>query len=67
MLPDLSTGPTSLIGLLTSEVVDDLVKDGYSRQQVATAVAMGMGIVRIPGVQGVLDSRLSVVDVPHEC
>lgn len=41
---DLSTGPTSLIGLLTSDVVKDLTKDGYTPQQVATAVAMGMGI-----------------------
>ncbi len=44
---DLSTGPTSLIGLLTSEVVRDLTKDGYSPQQVATAVAMGMGLYGI--------------------
>ena len=41
---DLSTGPTSLIGLLTAEVVADLTKDGYTPQQVASAVAMGMGI-----------------------
>lgn len=41
---DLSTGPTSLIGLLTAEVVKDLTKEGYTPQQVASAVAMGMGI-----------------------
>lgn len=41
---DLSTGPTSLIGLLTAEVVADLTKEGYSPQQVGSAVAMGMGI-----------------------
>lgn len=29
---DLSTGPTSLIGLLTAEVVADLTKEGYSPQ-----------------------------------
>ncbi|KAK5170463.1 uncharacterized protein LTR77_005051 [Saxophila tyrrhenica] len=41
---DLSTGPTSLIGLLTAEVVADLTKEGYTAQQVGSAVAMGMGI-----------------------
>ncbi|KAK3716048.1 hypothetical protein LTR37_006778 [Vermiconidia calcicola] len=41
---DLSTGPTSLIGLLTAEVIADLTKDGYSPQQIGSAVAMGMGI-----------------------
>ncbi|KAJ9616752.1 hypothetical protein H2200_000471 [Cladophialophora chaetospira] len=41
---DLSTGPTSLIGLLTAEIVKDLVKEGYQPQEVAAAVALGMGI-----------------------
>ncbi|OCT50250.1 putative sulfate permease [Cladophialophora carrionii] len=41
---DLSTGPTSLIGLLTAEIVKDLVKEGYQAQEVAAAVALGMGI-----------------------
>ena len=44
---DLSTGPTSLIGLLTSEVVSELTPEGYSPQQIASAVAMCMGIYGI--------------------
>jgi sodium-independent sulfate anion transporter 11 len=41
---DLSTGPTSLIGLLTADIVKDFVKEGYKAQDVAAAVALGMGI-----------------------
>ncbi|KAK4948151.1 hypothetical protein LTR10_013205 [Elasticomyces elasticus] len=41
---DLSTGPTSLIGLLTSNIVSDLTKEGYSAQAVASAVALMMGV-----------------------
>ncbi|KAI1588268.1 SUL1 Sulfate permease [Pyrenophora tritici-repentis] len=41
---DLSTGPTSLIGLLTAEIIADVVKDGYSPQAIASAVAMSVGI-----------------------
>ncbi|KAF2650595.1 sulfate permease [Lophiostoma macrostomum CBS 122681] len=41
---DMSTGPTSLIGLLTSEIVADVSKEGYSPQAIASAVAMCMGI-----------------------
>ena len=44
---DLSTGPTSLIGLLTSEVVDDLTKEGWTAQQCASAVALWMGVYGI--------------------
>jgi solute carrier family 26 (sodium-independent sulfate anion transporter), member 11 len=40
----MSTGPTSLIGLLTSDVVDDLTKEGYSPEAVSSAVALMMGI-----------------------
>lgn len=40
----MSTGPTSLIGLLTSDVVDDLVKEGYAPETVSTAVALMMGL-----------------------
>lgn len=40
----MSTGPTSLIGLLTSDVVDPLVKEGYAPEQVSSAVALMMGI-----------------------
>ncbi|KIW33123.1 uncharacterized protein PV07_04614 [Cladophialophora immunda] len=41
---DLSTGPTSLIGLLTADIIKDLVKDGYTPQQIASSVALGMGV-----------------------
>lgn len=41
---DLSTGPTSLIGLLTADVVEDLTKEGYTEQAVASAVALMMGV-----------------------
>jgi len=43
-LIDLSTGPTSLIGLLTADVVEDLTKEGYTEQAVASAVALMMGV-----------------------
>lgn len=43
-LADLSTGPTSLIGLLTADVVEDLTKEGYTPQAVASAVALMMGV-----------------------
>ena len=41
---DLSTGPTSIIGLLTSEIITNLSKEGYSPSEIASAVAMMMGI-----------------------
>ncbi|KAF1350572.1 hypothetical protein EJ07DRAFT_184018 [Lizonia empirigonia] len=41
---DLSTGPTSLMGLLTAEIVADVVKEGYTAQAIASAVAMSVGI-----------------------
>ena len=40
----MSTGPTSLIGLLTSDVVDALEPEGYSAEAISSAVAMMMGI-----------------------
>ncbi|KAH8898834.1 hypothetical protein GQ53DRAFT_878022 [Thozetella sp. PMI_491] len=40
---DLSTGPTSLIGLLTSDVVEEF-QDEYTPSQIASAVAMMMGV-----------------------
>lgn len=43
-LKDLSTGPTSLMGLLTAEIIADVSKDGYTPQAVASAVAMSVGI-----------------------
>jgi sodium-independent sulfate anion transporter 11 len=44
---DLSTGPTSLLGLTTAEVVNDLTADGYTPEQVASAVAMCIGFYGI--------------------
>lgn len=41
---DLSTGPTSLIGLLTSEVIVDLTKEGWTPQEIASAIALWMGV-----------------------
>ncbi|KAI1815460.1 sulfate permease [Poronia punctata] len=40
---DLSTGPTSLMGLLTSEIIADL-KDEYSPVDIAAAVAFMVGV-----------------------
>lgn len=47
LLIDLSTGPTSLLGLTTSEVVKSLTSDGYTPQQIASAVAMCIGFYGI--------------------
>lgn len=33
-----------MIGLLTADIIADLVKDGYSAQQIGSAVAMSMGV-----------------------
>ncbi|KAI9704482.1 MAG: hypothetical protein M1820_005556 [Bogoriella megaspora] len=41
---DLSTGPTSIISLITSEVVQDLQKDGYAPEAIAASVAFMMGV-----------------------
>lgn len=41
---DLSTGPTSLIGLLTSEAVHALEPQGYRAQDIAACVALWMGV-----------------------
>lgn len=40
----MSTGPTSLIGLLTSEVVESLHHEGYAPEAISSAVALMMGI-----------------------
>ncbi|RMY79277.1 hypothetical protein D0862_13201 [Hortaea werneckii] len=44
---DLSTGPTSLLGLTTSEVIDSIGTDVYTPQQIASAVAMCIGFYGI--------------------
>jgi sodium-independent sulfate anion transporter 11 len=41
---DMSTGPTSLMGLLTAEIIEDVSSEGYSPQAIASAVAMCVGI-----------------------
>lgn len=42
---DLSTGPTSLIGILTAEIVADIGEDsGYTASEIASAVALMMGV-----------------------
>lgn len=40
----MSTGPTSLMGLLTAEIIHDVSKEGYTPQAIASAVAMSVGI-----------------------
>ncbi|KAK4109217.1 hypothetical protein N656DRAFT_716426 [Canariomyces notabilis] len=41
---DLSTGPTSLISLLTAEIIADLHDEKWSASEIASGVAMMMGI-----------------------
>jgi sodium-independent sulfate anion transporter 11 len=40
----MSTGPTSLLGLLTAEIVRDYASEGFSAQAIASLVAMSVGI-----------------------
>lgn len=47
VLLDLSTGPTSLLGLTTSEVIKSLGTAEYSAQQIASAVALSIGLYGI--------------------
>lgn len=44
---ELSTGPTSILGLLTAEVVADLTKEGYGAAAVSSAVAFMVGVYTI--------------------
>lgn len=41
---DLSTGPTSLISLLTAEIIESLHGESYTPSEIASAVALMMGI-----------------------
>ncbi|KAF2866348.1 sulfate permease [Massariosphaeria phaeospora] len=41
---DMSTGPTSLMGLLTAEIIRDVSKEGFTPQAISSAVAMSVGI-----------------------
>ncbi|KAK0391910.1 hypothetical protein NLU13_1408 [Sarocladium strictum] len=40
---ELSTGPTSILGLLTAEVVHDLSQEGYAPEKIASAIAFMVG------------------------
>ncbi|OHW95685.1 sulfate permease [Colletotrichum incanum] len=40
----LSTGPTSIMGLLTAEIISDLKTEGYTAQDISSAVALMVGI-----------------------
>jgi sodium-independent sulfate anion transporter 11 len=44
IVTDMSTGPTSLMGLLTAEIIADISKEGFSAQSIASATAMSVGI-----------------------
>ncbi|TDZ20746.1 putative sulfate permease [Colletotrichum orbiculare MAFF 240422] len=41
---DLSTGPTSILGLLTAEIVHDLGEEGFDITAIATSVALMVGV-----------------------
>lgn len=41
---ELSAGPTSILGLLTAEAVEDLSKEGYKPADIASAIAFMVGI-----------------------
>lgn len=43
-MPELSTGPTSILGLLTAEVVADLSKEGYGAAAISSAIAFMVGV-----------------------
>lgn len=62
-IPDLSTGPTSILGLLTAEIVVDL-KDEFTPAQISTAVALMVGVYSL--ILGMLELGfiLDYVSVP---
>ncbi|KAF9875228.1 sulfate permease [Colletotrichum karsti] len=41
---DLSTGPTSIMGLLTAEIIGDLKTEGFAPEDISSAVALMVGI-----------------------
>ncbi|KAK2731524.1 sulfate transporter [Colletotrichum kahawae] len=41
---DLSTGPTSILGLLTAEIVHDLSEEGFDITKIATSVSLFVGV-----------------------
>jgi len=42
--PDLSTGPTSILGLLTANIISELVTEGYRPEVISAAVATMVGV-----------------------
>ncbi|KAH7123547.1 sulfate permease-like protein [Dendryphion nanum] len=61
---DLSTGPTSLMGLLTAEIIADVTHEGYSPQAIASAVAMSVGIYSLAIGMLKLGFLLEFISVP---
>ncbi|RDW82228.1 SulP family sulfate permease [Coleophoma cylindrospora] len=41
---DISTGPTSIIGLLTAQIIADVSKEGFTPAAIASAIAFSVGI-----------------------
>ncbi|QPG95117.1 hypothetical protein C2857_007699 [Epichloe festucae Fl1] len=44
ILTDISTGPTSILGLLTAEAVESLTQEGFEATEIASAIAFMVGI-----------------------
>lgn len=42
--PDINTGPTSIIGLLTAQIIKQVSADGYTPTAIAVAIAFSVGI-----------------------
>ncbi|KAF2129652.1 sulfate permease [Dothidotthia symphoricarpi CBS 119687] len=61
---DLSTGPTSLMGLLTAEIIRDISSEGYSPQVIASAVAMSVGIYALTIGMLKLGFLLEFISIP---
>ncbi|ORY18832.1 sulfate permease [Clohesyomyces aquaticus] len=61
---DMSTGPTSLMGLLTAEIIRDVASDGASPQAIASAVAMSVGIYSLVVGLFKLGFLLEFVSIP---
>jgi sodium-independent sulfate anion transporter 11 len=44
MIQDISPGPTSIMGLLTAEIIKDLIEEGYSAQTISGVVTFMVGV-----------------------
>lgn len=60
----MSTGPTSLTALLTSEIIADVQSEGFSPQSIASAVAMSVGIYSLAIGLFKLGFLLEFVSIP---